>query len=214
MDAIHDVYNGESHFLTREEHGGIFALYEAGILGGINEFGTFGSHEDLTRAEAATMVARILDPGQRLTSAPTPPNAYEQAVAELRNGFTYYALSERTYETEDCTIFVYDRGGAMHTGPGNITIIYKPGSQLGAGTLISQESPNDWATLQTGADMLSLSEDGKAFTYGYLLKNEVLDLAVMDAALPAGLYTYTVDLPTGTTTPGYALSPMRAPSAP
>jgi hypothetical protein len=203
VDAIHDVYNGKSHFLTREKDGGIFALYEAGILGGINEFGTFGSHEDLTRAEAATMVARILDESQRLTKAPTPPNAYDQAVAELRNGFTYYAPSERTYETEDCTIFVYDRGGAMHTGPGNITIIYKPGSQLGAGTLISQESPNNWATLQTGADMLSLSENGKTFTYGYLLKNEVLDLAGMDTALPAGLYTYTVDLPTGTTTPSY-----------
>lgn len=202
VDAIHDVYNGESRFLTREEHGGIFALYEAGILGGINEFGTFGGHEDLTRAEAATMVARILDPSQRLTSAPTPPNAYDQAVAELRNGFTYYAPSERTYETEDCTIFVYDRGGAMHTGPGNITIIYKPGSQLGVGAIVEGETL-DYATYLSGPDRMDFNAEANTLTYAYRVEEDIIGSEGYPS-YPAGIHTFTVDLPTGETTRSYA----------
>lgn len=204
VDTIPDLgYYGGLHFLTREKDEGIFALYEAGILTGIDEFGTFGSEKMLTRAEAATMVARVLDPHQRLTVTSHSPNAYEQAIINMRSGFTYYQASERIYETEDCSIFVYDRGGAMHTGPGNITIIYKPGSQPGAGTVLGAETPNTWATLQTGVDMLRLSEDRKTFTYGYLIENELFDLA-MEVSGPAGFYTYTVDLPTGTTTSDYA----------
>ena len=203
VDAIQDVHNGQCSFLTHEENQGIFALYEAGILGGIDEFGTFGSYEPLTRAECATMVARVLDPNQRLTAAPAQSNAYDRAVIGLRNGFTYNNKSERTYETEDCTIFVYDRGGAMHTGPGNISIIYKPGSQPGAGTVIRAESPHNLATLQTGVDLFRLSEDKRTLTYGYLIEGELYDLAG-DVSGPTGLYTYTVDLPTGTTTSDYA----------
>ncbi len=182
---------------------GIYMLYEAGVLGGVDPFGTFDGNDFLTRAEAAVMTARVLDPDQRLSSPPSPPDAYDQAVIDLRSGSTYSRQSERTYETEDCTIFVYDRGGAMHTGPGNITIIYKPGSQPGAGTVLSAETPNTWATLQTGVDMLQLSEDRKTLTYGYLIEDEMYDLAVHVSG-PAGFYTYTVDLPTGVTTPSYA----------
>ncbi len=181
----------------------LYMLYEAGVLSGMDQFGTFCGDKYLTRAEAAVMTARVLDSAQRLPSPPAQPNAYEQAVIDLRTGFTYNERSERIYETEDCTIFVYDRGGAMHTGPGNITIIYKPGSQPGAGTTLSEESPSNWATLQTGVDMLRLSEDRKTLTYGYLIENEILGLAG-EVACPAGLYTYTVDLPTGATTSDYA----------
>lgn len=58
----------------------IYELYEAGILGGLDAYGTFASTKTLTRAEAAVMVARVLDESQRLTtphkSAPTEGEGY------------------------------------------------------------------------------------------------------------------------------------------
>ena len=177
----------------------IYGLYEAGILNGMDKTGTFYADKSLTRAEAAVMVARILDESQRLTEAPTAPNAYDLAVAELRTSLTYISDSERTFETDDCTIFVYDRGGAMWTGPGNITIIYKPGSQPGAGTRIEAERPYPMRTYVTGADSVQLSEDKKSLIYTYHL-----DSSVGDPVQETGVYTYTVDLPTGTITSSYS----------
>ena len=52
----------------------IFALYEAGILTGTDEYGTFDDVGTLTRAQAAVMVARVLDESQRVT---TPPKAMD-----------------------------------------------------------------------------------------------------------------------------------------
>ena len=51
-----------------------YALYEAGILNGIDQQGTFDAEGTLTRAQAAVMVARVLDESQRLT---TPPKAID-----------------------------------------------------------------------------------------------------------------------------------------
>lgn len=47
-------------------------LYEAGVIGGVDVYGTFDSTKSLTRAEAAIMVARVLDESQRLTVPPKP----------------------------------------------------------------------------------------------------------------------------------------------
>ena len=58
--------------LERDDYGveKIFALYEAGILTGSDESGTFDSYGTLTRAQAAVMVARVLDESQRITTPP------------------------------------------------------------------------------------------------------------------------------------------------
>lgn len=45
----------------------ILKLYRAGILTGVNSYGTFNKSGRLTRAEAAAMLARVLEPSLRLT---------------------------------------------------------------------------------------------------------------------------------------------------
>lgn len=180
----------------------IYTLYEAGILNGMDSTGVFNADKSLTRAEAAVMVARILDKGQRLTEAPAAPNAYDIAVAELRNGFTYYDKSERTYETEDCTVFVYDRGGAMHTGNGNITILYKPGSQPGAGAVVEGKALN-FATYLSGPDRVDFNAEANTLTYAYRVEEDIIG-AEGYPSYPAGIHTFTVDLPTGETAQSYA----------
>lgn len=124
--------------------------------------------------------------------------SYEEAVAELRDGPHYNKSSERTYETDDCTIFIYDNGGVMRPPHNRIAIIYKAGSQPGEGAHIYSECPYA-LMLYRGPDRLALSEDKRTLTYAFVLENDV-----EAASLKAGIYTYTVDLPTGTTTSTYA----------
>lgn len=180
----------------------IYTLYEAGILNGMDSTGVFNADKSLTRAEAAVMVSRVLDEGQRLTQPPAAPNAYDIAVAELRGGFTYYDASERTYDTEDCTVFVYDRGGAMHTGDGNITIIYKPGSQPGAGAMVEHVTLNG-ATYLSGPDQVEFNAQANTLTYAYRVEEDIIG-GEGYPSYPAGIHTFTVDLPTGETTHSYA----------
>lgn len=54
-----------------------YALYRAGVLTGKDEYGSFDPEGTLTRAEAATMVARVLDDSLRVSAplAPLPAGA-------------------------------------------------------------------------------------------------------------------------------------------
>ncbi len=54
------------------------ALYDAGILTGTDAYGTFDGEGQLTRAQAAVMVARVLDESQRVTTPlkPLPTEGY------------------------------------------------------------------------------------------------------------------------------------------
>ena len=45
----------------------IYTLYNAGILTGSDAYGTFHPDDGITRAEVATIMARIIDPSQRKT---------------------------------------------------------------------------------------------------------------------------------------------------
>lgn len=49
---------------------GILALYNAGILTGSDQYGTFRGEEDLNRGQAAAMLARVVDPAQRVSFTP------------------------------------------------------------------------------------------------------------------------------------------------
>lgn len=187
----------------RESTEGIYALYESGVLNGTDSFGTFQMGKRLTRAEAAVMVARVLDPTQRLSSPPAAPNAYEQAVIELRGSWEY--RNEQTFEAPDCTIFVYDPGGIMQRSYGVITLIYKPGSQLGAGTVIGLPHARvQYSVMGRPADTMTLSEDGRTFTYTYYRPEDIVGwvegVNEGEVLEKAGAVTYTVDLPTGTVT--------------
>lgn len=77
----------------------IYELYEAGIIGGLDAFGTFDAEKTLTRAEAAVMVARVLDESQRLTTPPKPmPKEGEgYTLTYLRDGIVDSAFEEDTY---------------------------------------------------------------------------------------------------------------------
>lgn len=50
----------------------VLMLYRAGILTGFDPSGTFHGQSSLSRAEAAAMVARVLEPGLRLAFSPAP----------------------------------------------------------------------------------------------------------------------------------------------
>lgn len=58
IDSIPDLSHSEENVLP---------FYRAGILNGSDPYGTFNADSPLTRGAAAAMLARIADPGQRLT---------------------------------------------------------------------------------------------------------------------------------------------------
>ena len=68
VDAIPDMTgeNGGPLWIS-EMNDPVYALYEAGILNGVDDAGNFAPTKTLTRAEAAAMVARVLDPSLRLS---------------------------------------------------------------------------------------------------------------------------------------------------
>lgn len=66
MEAINEIEHvPDSYVYVRE-------LYEAGILAGVDQYGTFAAERGLTRAEAAAALARIAEPGLRLRFALEP----------------------------------------------------------------------------------------------------------------------------------------------
>lgn len=55
----------------------ILGFYNAGILTGVDAYGTFAGDRTLTRSEAATMIARILEPSLRQSFVPQTPPAQQ-----------------------------------------------------------------------------------------------------------------------------------------
>ena len=51
---------------------GVLSLYNAGILTGSDQYGSFGGGELLNRGQAAAVLARLVDPAQRVTFTPAP----------------------------------------------------------------------------------------------------------------------------------------------
>ena len=56
--------------LPDTEDAGVLALYNAGILTGVDAYGTFAGEKTLQRSEVAVTVARLLEPGQRKQFVP------------------------------------------------------------------------------------------------------------------------------------------------
>lgn len=77
-------------------------LYEAGIIGGMDAYGTFAAEKTLTRAEAAVMVARILDESQRLTDPPEP-------MPKEGEGYTLTYLLDGAFSTGYTSVITYPR---------------------------------------------------------------------------------------------------------
>lgn len=71
VDAIPDLPREDSaHPQADAYRGAVYALYEAGILNGVDDSGAFDAQGTLTRAQAAVMAARVLDEGQRIAVPP------------------------------------------------------------------------------------------------------------------------------------------------
>lgn len=51
---------------------GVLSLYNAGILTGSDDFGSFRGSSELNRGQAAAILARLVDPAQRVTFSPAP----------------------------------------------------------------------------------------------------------------------------------------------
>lgn len=60
IDVLPDVYGDK----------GVMAFYNAGILTGSDEYGTFGGNQSLNRGQAAVILARIIDSSQRVKFTP------------------------------------------------------------------------------------------------------------------------------------------------
>lgn len=73
------------------QHDEILRLYDAGILTGMDPFGALGGDEAITRAQYITLLARLIDPAQRV-SAPlqrkTGMDAFETDFAAVPHPFT------------------------------------------------------------------------------------------------------------------------------
>lgn len=65
-NAIPDVPREDNPNMTPAQIEAVYRLYAAGILQGVDAQGNFAPTRALTRAEAAAMVARVLDPEQRV----------------------------------------------------------------------------------------------------------------------------------------------------
>lgn len=214
--------------LTRNGHEDIYTLYEAGILTGTDESGTFQQNKTLTRAEAAVMVSRVLDPALRIGAGKTPETqpgqlpaapgmttdqvevvinrnlekpftTYAAAVEKLRSGMGY--SNERTFDTDTCTIFCYDLGGFMNAPLDYLRVVYKAGGTYPEGTILDLPFTTDrgWH-VNTRTDSMTLSGDGKTFTYTYTFE-EIGNLGNYGNPVQAGgTYTYVFDVPSGTVT--------------
>lgn len=196
VEAIPDLPREKDNTSADAYREAAYALYEAGILTGTDPAGTFAADHTLTRAEAAVMVARVLDEAQRITTPPTTGSAYDQAVAELRSGMGH--SNEQIFDTDLCTIFVFDRGGFMRAPAGAIRIIYKAGSPLGDGYVLDPPNVrNDFRI--TPADTMTLDVEKQSFTYSYFYETSAWDSSIQsyDTRVEPGTFTFTVDLATG-----------------
>lgn len=95
-----------------------------------------------------------------------PAKAYEQAVAELRGKSCY--SDETVYETDLCSVFSYSISGTSHGTWGNLDLVYKAGSPLGEGTVVSLplHEKGDWR-VTLAPDAVELNEDGNSLRYTY-----------------------------------------------
>lgn len=101
----------------------VYEMYEAGVIGGVDAYGTFESSKTLTRAEAAVMVARVLDESQRLTAPPRPmPTEGEgYTLTYLRDGMfaDLYRLND-TYPY--CVVGEFAEGSTYAAPVGLLTL--------------------------------------------------------------------------------------------
>lgn len=75
----------------------VLAFYNAGILTGMDDYGTFSGSLNLSRAEAAAMMARIVDPTLRVSFAPPSYELFWAAKVSPSDLFFATGVTAETY---------------------------------------------------------------------------------------------------------------------
>ncbi len=75
-DVFHSLYT------QPEELEGVYGLYRAGILNGVDAAGNFDPHKPLSRSEAAAMVSRVVREDLRLSAQAAPEQTTPEATPE------------------------------------------------------------------------------------------------------------------------------------
>lgn len=137
----------------------IYEMYETGVIGGVDAYGTFDAEKTLTRAEAAVMVARILDESQRLTVPPKPmPKEGEgYTLTYLRDGvFSDMYRYNETYPY--CVVGEYEEGSSFALPAGLLTLEgeYTPWTEKMEEKIRVPYGWQDWGGLQIAEDSPSL----------------------------------------------------------
>ena len=152
----------------------VLSLYNAGILNGLDDYGTFGGTLGLTRAEGAVMLARALEPETRLTFTPAPLPYLNYTLTELdTQGGTAAAY---TAATGLLRLDFFEEEPAAGTGTTPMGILRADGSllRLEEGVLLGG------GTDETG--LLSLNKIGPGGGIG------VMDAASGEMVVPFGAY--------------------------
>lgn len=137
----------------------IYEMYETGIIGGVDAYGTFASDKTLTRAEAAVMVARILDESQRLTTPPRPmPKEGEgYTLTYLRDGV--FSDSEKWDSYPYCAVGEYTEENPFFALPVGLLTLegeYTPWAWELEEKIKMPEGWQNWGGLQIAEDSPSL----------------------------------------------------------
>lgn len=92
----------------------VLSLYNAGILTGSDEYGTFRGSEYLNRGQAAAILARLADPAQRVAFSPVPFDLCADVLGV--DGDT--VLLTVGGESVTAELFAYDLCDSLHRGGG------------------------------------------------------------------------------------------------
>lgn len=124
----------------------VLRFYNAGILTGVDDLGTFAPEKTLTRAECGAMVARIARPALRLTFTPDPADRSYTLYVGQAGEYANFPASSNADPAQDSAALVRDllaqlsqlTGWNLDTtditvGKGGVTICWAQTSALFAG---------------------------------------------------------------------------------
>jgi hypothetical protein len=171
---------------------------------------------DFRRADMVAVTGAALFANSKATRTPLHERLASEGVFTAEqfeavfadNPFSAYRTIDmshvaETLEAEACTILLGGRSGP-HGDSACIYLIYKPGSSVGVGEVISLPMPLDsiWGNSSPPDDIL-LSEDGLTLRYTYHFDERLAYTVIQGepewVGHEAGTYIYTVDLATGET---------------
>lgn len=156
----------------------IYTLYRAGILTGSDEQGTFYPDTNITRAEVAAIISRMIDPSQRIKK-------------EDPDGYTYQI--ETVYNVADVREMLVDNDGSLYYATNDT--IYRNGSVIFDGykpvTIQSGYSTyeyENWYLLDLATD--AAHEHVYALVYSWVPESTLVCLMGLDLQTGETLGTY------------------------